>query len=162
RNCTTTMDSSRRPSRGRSCQNEERLAERGTECSDIMSSQAVTTDTPHPVLDPTDSLRRVSTPSPNPRAGASGRRTHHAGDRGLRGPTRISQGSQNTPRGRYCTEIRGPAWATLGTACSHVRWHEPPITSRSPCPISKEIDPPPPRGRSASRRGSPKDTIATI
>jgi hypothetical protein len=28
---------------------------------------------------------------------------------------------QNTPRGRNCTEIRGPACATLGTACSQVR-----------------------------------------
>ena len=70
--------------------------------------------------------------------------------------------AQKTPRGRNCTEIRGPAWATLGTACSQVRWHEPPITTRSPWPISNDSDSPPPRGRSASRRGSPNETIATI
>ena len=70
--------------------------------------------------------------------------------------------AQNTPRGRNCTEIRGPAWATFGTACSQVRWQEPPMTTRSPWPISNESDSPPPRGRSASRRGSPKETIATI
>jgi hypothetical protein len=70
--------------------------------------------------------------------------------------------SQKTLSGRNCTEIRGPAWATFGTACSQVRWHEPPITTRSPWPISNEIDSPPPRGRIASRRGSPKETIATM
>jgi hypothetical protein len=68
----------------------------------------------------------------------------------------------STLRGRNCTEIRGPAWATFGTAWSQVRWQEPPITTRSPCPISTDSESPPPRGRSASRRGSPSDTIATI
>ena len=34
--------------------------------------------------------------------------------------------------------MRGPAWATLGTACSQVRWQEPPITTRSPWPISTD------------------------
>ena len=36
------------------------------------------------------------------------------------------------------------------------------MTSRSPWPIVNAVELPPPRGRSASRRGSPKDTIATI
>jgi hypothetical protein len=33
----------------------------------------------------------------------------------------VSFAPQNTPRGRNCTEMRGPACATLGTACSQVR-----------------------------------------
>ena len=40
---------------------------------------------------------------------------------------------QNTLRGRNCTLTRGPAGRdVLGTACSQVRWQEPPITIRSP------------------------------
>ena len=60
---------------------------------------------------------------------------------------------QNTLSGRNCTEIRGPAWATLGTACSQVRWQEPPMTSRSPWPIGPNRSPP--RVAEPSRRGSP-------
>lgn len=44
---------------------------------------------------------------------------------------------QRTFRGRNCTLTRGPAArADFGTACSQVRWQDPPITSRSPWPIS--------------------------
>ena len=61
---------------------------------------------------------------------------------------------QNTFSGRNCTEIRGPAWATLGTACSQVRWQEPPITTRSPWPIwTTTVSAPPRRGRRVSRGG---------
>ena len=68
-----------------------------------------------------------------------------------------------TPRGRNCTLIRGPtAFAVFGTACSHVRWHEPPITSRSPCPSAYLCVSPPPRGRSSRARGVPTDRMATI
>ena len=42
---------------------------------------------------------------------------------------------QRTPRGRNWMLMRGPTGRErLGTACSHVRWQEPPITSRSPWP----------------------------
>jgi hypothetical protein len=59
--------------------------------------------------------------------------------------------------------MRGPvAWALFGTACSQVRWQLPPMTSRSPCPTSYRRDGPPPRGRSASARGAPSDTMATM
>ncbi len=38
---------------------------------------------------------------------------------------------------------RGPAGAdVLGTACSQVRWHDPPITSRSPCACGSRNDAP--------------------
>ena len=48
--------------------------------------------------------------------------------------------------GRLVTRLRGVGTAprsagraaTLGTACSQVRWHEPPITTRSPWPISND------------------------
>ena len=69
---------------------------------------------------------------------------------------------QKTLSGRNWTDIRGPEWATLGTACSQVRWHDPPITTRSPWPMVSAIDAPPPRGRSSSRRGSPTLTMATM
>ena len=99
----------------------------------------------------TSTAARASTrPSrAGPRGGHRGRRR----GRGL--PLR----RQKTLSGRNCTEIRGPAWATFGTACSQVRWQEPPMTTRSPWPISTEIDSPPPRGRRASRRGSPTETM---
>ena len=49
---------------------------------------------------------------------------------GVSGPR---AGPQATPAGRNCTLIRGPTgFAVFGTACSQVRWHEPPITTRSP------------------------------
>ena len=63
--------------------------------------------------------------------------------------------------GAELTEIRGPACAVLGTACSQVLWHDPPITSRSPCPMVNAIDEPPPRGRSISFRVT-NETIATM
>ena len=48
---------------------------------------------------------------------------------------------KRTPRGRNCTLIRGPVTcAVFGTACSQVRWQLPPMTSRSPCPISYRRD----------------------
>ena len=43
-----------------------------------------------------------------------------------------------------------PAWATLGTACSQVRWQEPPITTRSPWPIVTAIE-------SRRRRGAQRE-----
>src|SRR6185503_1390343 len=59
--------------------------------------------------------------------------------------------------------IRGPVGrVVLGMACSHVRWHEPPITSRSPCRCCSRSDLPPPRGRSAKTLVAPKHTIATM
>ena len=58
--------------------------------------------------------------------------------------------------------MRGPTLrAVFGTACSQVRWHEPPITSRSPPPSSWRSVAPAPLGRSSSRRGAPSETIAT-
>ena len=59
--------------------------------------------------------------------------------------------------------MRGPTGAAvLGTACSQVRWHEPPITSRSPCPSTcRTVCPaPPPTGRSMRARGAPMETMA--
>jgi chaperonin GroEL len=85
-----------------------------------------------------------------------------------RATTRVSTrhnpglGGYITPAGRNCTLMRGPAAATLGTACCQVRWHEPPMTSRSPWPMVKAIEAPPDSGRRSSRRGSPKERIATI
>jgi hypothetical protein len=40
---------------------------------------------------------------------------------------------QATPRGRNWTLTRGPTGLVVfGMQCSHVRWHEPPMTTRSP------------------------------
>ena len=66
--------------------------------------------------------------------------------------------TQRTPRGRSWTLIRGPTGlAVLGTACSQVRWHEPPMTSRSPCPRWwRSAGAPPPFGRSSSAAGCPE------
>ena len=48
---------------------------------------------------------------------------------------------QRTPAGRNWTEIRGPTGlVVLGTQWSQVRWHEPPMTTRSPCPAGTLID----------------------
>ena len=45
----------------------------------------------------------------------------------------LSHPSQATPRGRNCTLTRGPTgFAVFGMPCSHVRWQEPPMTTRSP------------------------------
>ena len=42
--------------------------------------------------------------------------------------------------------MRGPAArVVLGTECSQVRWQEPPITIRSPCPSGRRTVSPPPR-----------------
>ena len=90
-------------------------------------------------------------------------RVHHAQTLIRRAPA--SAGAflrdQRTPRGRNWMLMRGPTGrAVLGTACSQVRWHEPPITSRSPCPRVERSAGPPPRGRSeqsprlAERTGS--------
>ena len=69
---------------------------------------------------------------------------------------------QRTSCGRNCTLIRGPvARAVFGTACSQVRWQLPPITSRSPWPMSWRSARPPPRGRSSRERGAPRDRMAT-
>lgn len=58
---------------------------------------------------------------------------------------------------------RGPAGAdVLGTACSQVRWQEPPITSRSPCASGRRKDGPPPRRLNAKVRVAPRLTIATM
>src|SRR5271168_5325718 len=58
---------------------------------------------------------------------------------------------------------RGPAGdEVLGTACSQVRWHDPPITSRSPCDCGSRNDGPPPRLRNAKVRVAPRLTIATM
>ena len=46
-----------------------------------------------------------------------------------------------TPGGRNWIEIRGPhGLAVFGIACSHSRWHAPPITNRSPWPSMKRAD----------------------
>ena len=59
--------------------------------------------------------------------------------------------------------IRGPTGFTVfGMACSHVRWHDPPITSRSPWWCCSRSDLPPPRGRSAKTLVAPKHTIAVV
>ena len=50
----------------------------------------------------------------------------------------------------------------LGTLCCHVRWHVPPITSRSPGPGCNPTDGPPPVGRSRNGRTAPSDTSATV
>ena len=65
-------------------------------------------------------------------------REHKAGSR--RGlppsgatPVTRARADQATPRGRNCTLTRGPTGlVVLGMQCSHVRWHEPPMTTRSP------------------------------
>ena len=59
--------------------------------------------------------------------------------------------------------IRGPVGVdVLGIECSHVRGHEPPITTRSPwCCVNRRAAPPP-RGRRASVRVAPTLTIATM
>ena len=41
--------------------------------------------------------------------------------------------------GRNCTEIRGPACATFGTACSQVRWQLPPITTTTTDHIAEVV-----------------------
>src|SRR4051794_39473095 len=71
---------------------------------------------------------------------------------------------QATPAGRNWTLTRGPTgFVVFGIQCSQVRWHEPPMTTRSPCPRGKRrLAAPPPAGRSSSGRGEPNDTIATI
>src|SRR6476661_7243101 len=74
-----------------------------------------------------------------------------------------SGAGQATPAGRNCTLTRGPTrLAVLGMQCSHVRWHEPPMTTRSPWPSGKRRLSPPPTGRSISGRGDPNETIATM
>ena len=50
----------------------------------------------------------------------------------------------------------------FGRECSQVRWHEPPITSRSPWACGSRNDVPPPRGRNAKVRVAPRLTIATM
>ena len=75
----------------------------------------------------------------------------------------VGYGAQNTLSGRNCTLMRGPTGRlVLGTACSQVRWQEPPITIRSPWPRAWLTSMWPPRGRSWSLRGEPRETIATI
>jgi DNA-binding SARP family transcriptional activator len=71
--------------------------------------------------------------------------------------------AQRTPRTRNWIDTRGPtALAVLRTAWSQVRWHEPPMTTRSPCPAATRIDVPPARGRSDSGRSAPIERIAII
>ena len=76
-------------------------------------------------------------------------------------PPEHARRGHHTPAGRNCTLMRGPAARAFGTACSHVRWHDPPITRRSPDPRVKRSDRPPPRGRRARVRTSPSETMAT-
>ena len=58
---------------------------------------------------------------------------------------------------------RGPAAAdVLGTECSQVRWHDPPITNRSPWACGSRNEGPPPRRRIAKVRVAPRLTIATM
>src|SRR5262245_66070784 len=45
-------------------------------------------------------------------------------------------GTGSTGAERSWMLMRRSAWATLGTACSHVCWHVPPMTRRSPPPKS--------------------------
>ena len=79
------------------------------------------------------------------------------------GPFCVRPARQRTLCGRNWMLMRGPTGrAVLSTACSQVRWHEPPITSRSPWPTGNETDGPPVRGRRDSRRASPRDKIATM
>ena len=56
-----------------------------------------------------------------------------ANDRDRPARTRVTSHPQRTPVGRNWTEILGPTdWRVFGIACSQVRWHEPPMTTRSP------------------------------
>ena len=57
--------------------------------------------------------------------------------------------------------MRGPADATFGTVCCHVRWAVPPITMRSPDAGVNATDRPPPFGRSKKRRAAPRVSVAT-
>src|ERR1035437_1361068 len=86
------------------------------------------------------------------------------GSQPYRRPVTDSGSSQRTPRGRNWMLIRGPTYlVVLGTECSQVRWHDPPITSRSPWPRTWRVVPPrpPPRGRRSSARGAPTEMMAT-
>ena len=83
----------------------------------------------------------------------AGAHRHHQG-RHSTSSCAVAAAAQATPRGRNCTLTRGPTgFVVLGTACSQVRWHEPPMTSRSPEWSSNARDAPPPTGRSRPRGG---------
>lgn len=62
--------------------------------------------------------------------------------------------------------MRGPTGAdVLGTACSQVRWQDPPITSRSPCACGSRNDGPlagRARRRMANVRVAPRLMMATM
>ena len=88
-------------------------------------------------------------------ARSRGRRSPSGPGRGGRDGVPVGRGSrrarlgqrQRTPRGLNCTEIRGPTGLVVfGTQWSQVRWQEPPMTTRSPCPAGTRIEEPPPRG----------------
>ena len=68
---------------------------------------------------------------------------------------------QRTYAWRNWTLIRGPTPRHFGTACCQVRWHDPPMTSRSPGPGRYSRDGPPPVGRSRNGRVAPRETSAT-
>jgi len=73
------------------------------------------------------------------------------------------QGSIITPcRAKHDRDPRAAACATLGTVWRQVRWHVPPITTRSPRPCGKPIEAPPAAGRSRNLRGCPSEIVATI
>ncbi len=59
--------------------------------------------------------------------------TQRAGELLVAGVRPFAAEAQRTSRGRNWMLIRGPVgFAVFGIACSQVRWHDPPITSRSP------------------------------
>ena len=77
-----------------------------------------------------------------------GARTDVLAGRSVRRTARPARLPQRTPCGRNWMLMRGPTErAVFGTACSQVRWQEPPITMRSPCPSGLRTGSrPPPAG----------------
>jgi hypothetical protein len=99
---------------------------------------------------PGDVWRKVVPPHPRSSSWSRRRVAGHWAAASRRGPRRgpwsrppaapadsvtAAHRGQATPRGRNCTLTRGPTgFVVFGTQCSRVRWHEPPMTTRSPCP----------------------------
>ena len=73
---------------------------------------------------------------------------------------RADMGQAYSRRSRSWMLILGPADFTFGMPWRHVRWHAPPMTSRSPPPRSNRRERPPAAGFSRKRRGAPRERIA--
>src|SRR5688572_24418474 len=77
--------------------------------------------------------------------------------------SKVHMPPQPSPQsGRNITAMRGAARASFGTECWKVRWHVPPMTSRSPEPNENASERPPPLGRNKNRRGAPSESVATV